>query len=107
MPQVATCKSVPDDLVHCAVTAASQSYLKGAVAQVKGMLYRARQRGHLELDLIVGLWAGDNVPSLSPPQLEQVQEVLECENPDLFKWLTGQETAPADLQANDMFKVLA
>ena len=73
--------------------------------QVKRMLYRARQRGHLELDLIVGLWAEENVPLLKPLQLRQLQEVLECENPDLFKWLTGQDRAPSDLASNGMFKV--
>lgn len=78
---------------------------KQRLLQVKRMLYRARQRGHLELDLIVGLWAEENVPSLKPPELRQLQEVLECENPDLFKWLTGQDAAPSELASNDMFKV--
>ncbi|CAN1842695.1 Succinate dehydrogenase assembly factor 2, mitochondrial, partial [Linum perenne] len=36
------------------------------------LLYRSRQRGFLELDLVLGKW----------------------ENPDLWKWLTGQEQPP-------------
>jgi len=27
------------------------------------------------------------------------------ENPDMFKWLTGQEPAPSSMQENSMFKV--
>lgn len=34
-----------------------------------------------------------------------LQAVLDHENPDLYKWLTGQEVAPADMQQNQAFKV--
>ena len=33
------------------------------------------------------------------------QAVLDQENPDLFKWLTGQEEAPSDMLANPAFIV--
>ena len=33
------------------------------------------------------------------------QVVLNQENPDLFKWITGQEEAPADMAANPAFAV--
>jgi succinate dehydrogenase flavin-adding protein (antitoxin of CptAB toxin-antitoxin module) len=34
-----------------------------------------------------------------------LQGMLDLENPDLFKWLTGQEEPPAELQHNLAFKV--
>ena len=34
-----------------------------------------------------------------------IQAVLDQENPDLFKWLTGQEEAPSDMLANSAFIV--
>jgi len=51
----------------------------------------------------VGLWAERNVPAMSMPQLAAFEEVLDIENPDLFKWLTGQEPAPDALRDNDSF----
>lgn len=34
-----------------------------------------------------------------------LQELLQLENPELFKWITGQEKAPTDLQHNLALKV--
>ncbi len=53
----------------------------------------------------VGLWAERNVPRMSMPQLAAFEEVLDIENPDLFKWLTGQEPAPDALRDNASFTV--
>ena len=62
------------------------------------MLYRARQRGFLELDIIVGEWATRNLTSKSDEFLRSFAEVLDEENPNLFKWLTGQEHLPQEFQ---------
>ena len=74
--------------------------------QVNRLLYRAKQRGFLEMDLLVGMWADKNVPKMDAAQLKAMEEVLDQENPDLFKWLTGQESASEAMQANAAFKVL-
>lgn len=74
--------------------------------KVNRLLYRAKQRGFLEMDLLVGLWAEKNVPKMDAAQLKAMEEVLDQENPDLFKWLTGQESASEAMQANAAFKVL-
>ena len=34
-----------------------------------------------------------------------MQAVLEQENPDLYKWLTGQEQVPTEMQQNPAFLV--
>lgn len=70
---------------------------------VNRLLYRARQRGFLELDLLVGLWAERNIPRMGPHALAAFSEVLDVENPDLFSWLTGQQPAPEELRANAPF----
>ena len=103
-------KPVQAEVSQCAVS--TLTYL-GTIAcssprcwlQIKRMMYRARQRGHLELDLLVGLWAEEHVPSLGRAQLSQLQTLLECENPDLFGWLTGQKAYPPELQDNSAFQV--
>ena len=73
--------------------------------QVSRMLYRARQRGFLELDLLVGMWAEQHVPSMDRAHLDAFQDVLEQENPDMFKWITGQAAAPPSMLKNPVFKV--
>lgn len=100
---------------------------------INKLLYRSRQRGFLELDLLVGLWAEQEVPKMDTHMLQQFTVVLDqvssckrpaagrgaehcCEgapslrvslqeNPDLFKWLTGQQEPPNEMQGNSAFKV--
>ena len=72
---------------------------------VNRLLYRARQRGFLELDLLVGMWAEKNIPLMSPAALESFSTVLDVENPDLFMWLTGQQASPEELRENTPFLV--
>ncbi|KAJ7534302.1 hypothetical protein O6H91_13G088800 [Diphasiastrum complanatum] len=64
------------------------------------IFYRSRQKGFLELDLLLGEWAEDNIQDLHGEQLEVLVEVLDVENPDLWKWLTGQDGAPESLTSN-------
>ena len=41
--------------------------------------------------------ARDNLGALDQPDLKLYQQVIDMENPDLFRWLTGQEEVPADI----------
>ena len=69
------------------------------------LLYRSRQRGFLEMDLLVGIWAEKRVPELSEENLHQFELILDQENPDLYKWLTGQEQPPTDIANNTAYQV--
>lgn len=40
--------------------------------------------------------ARENLASLDAAQLREFQEILDMENPDLFKLFTGQQAVPAD-----------
>lgn len=70
------------------------------------LLYRAKQRGFLELDLLVGRWAQAAVPSMPLEKLRDLHVVLEMENPDLYKWLTSQEEAPQEMLQNAAYRQL-
>lgn len=42
---------------------------------------------------------------MSLPELQAFSEVLDVDNPDLFKWLTGQVPADAGIVQNPSFQV--
>lgn len=85
---------------------ASSSSSEQDSAQVRRILYRSKQRGWLELDLVLGLWAERHVPRMSKVQLDEFEAFLAMENPDLFKWLTGQLEPPGDVAQNSAFQAV-
>ncbi|CAI0446796.1 unnamed protein product [Linum tenue] len=58
------------------------------------LLYRSKQRGYLELDLVLGRWVEEHIRSMDENGIKALVDVLDLENPDLWKWLTGQEQPP-------------
>ena len=57
----------------------------------KQLLYRSRNLGMRELDLLIGTWAEHHIYNLSEPQLQEFHsQVLKHETPDLVKKLMGQ-----------------
>ena len=62
----------------------------------KQLLYRSKQRGWLELDLIMGTWAEQHLERLSESELQQYEAVVRRENPDLMKWLVERVAVPPD-----------
>ena len=60
---------------------------------------------HLSFLILKGNWAESHLHSLSASELQQYSDLLDTENPDLFKYLTRQENPPKELQDNVMYKV--
>ncbi|XP_027338644.1 succinate dehydrogenase assembly factor 2, mitochondrial [Abrus precatorius] len=67
------------------------------------LLYRSKQRGFLELDLVLGKWVEDNIHSLDENKIKALVHVLDLENPDLWKWISGQEQPPESVSKNPVF----
>ncbi|MED6168148.1 Succinate dehydrogenase assembly factor 2, mitochondrial [Stylosanthes scabra] len=67
---------------------------------------RSKQRGFLELDLVLGKWVEDNIRSLDENRLRALVHVLDLENPDLWKWLSGQEKPPESVSSNPVFAAM-
>ncbi|GJN04729.1 hypothetical protein PR202_ga22299 [Eleusine coracana subsp. coracana] len=67
---------------------------------VNRLVYRSKQRGFLELDLVLGNWVEQHVHVMDEANIRALLRVLDLENPDLWKWLSGQEQPPEDLNSN-------
>ncbi|KAH6771976.1 succinate dehydrogenase assembly factor [Perilla frutescens var. hirtella] len=70
------------------------------------LLYRSKQRGFLELDLVLGKWVEENIRSMDESGIKSLVHVLDLENPDLWKWLTCQEQPPEAVNQNPVFVAL-
>jgi len=110
-PFITTAKTFDSTLEH--TLPIDSQFQRGAAcadlpheAKVKRLSYRSKQRGYLELDLIVGSWAEQQLPKMTTKELDEFAVVLDQENPDLFPWLTGQDEAPAHMNDNSVFQQL-
>ncbi|XP_021829358.1 succinate dehydrogenase assembly factor 2, mitochondrial-like isoform X3 [Prunus avium] len=70
------------------------------------LIYRSKQRGFLELDLVLGKWVEEHIHSMDENGIKSLVDVLDLENPDLWKWLSGQEQPPEALKTNPVFTAL-
>ena len=49
--------------------------------------------------------ARDNLPALGEQQLNEFQEIIDMENPDLYRWLTGQDEVPDTINNSLLFEL--
>jgi len=64
------------------------------MGRVRSLIFRSKQRGSLELDLMLGEFAYAALPGFSSEELDAWEDVLDVENPDLFRYLSEQEPVP-------------
>lgn len=65
----------------------------------KKLLHRARYRGFKEADLLIGGFAEDALPSMSAAEMEAFEAILDCNDHDLYAWITGNAEAPKAVDA--------
>lgn len=69
--------------------------MRGMSPRQRRIVYRSRQRGWLELDVLFGGWAARHVPGITcEEELGMVEELLEAETPEMLRWVMGQEDPP-------------
>ncbi len=78
---------------------ASYDALSGAPLAVrrKRLAYRSKQRGWLEVDLLMGSFADAHLGALDAAALDTYEAILNRETLDLYNVITGKEPAPAEL----------
>ena len=66
----------------------------------KRLIWRSKQRGWLEVDMLMGTWAVDNVPKLTKEELDQYEHLLNLETLDLFNVVSKEHVigVPENIQ---------
>lgn len=64
----------------------------------KRLVYRSKQRGWLEVDLLLGTWASENVPNLTVEELDQFEQFVNMETIDIYNVLTLRTDVPEDMR---------
>jgi succinate dehydrogenase assembly factor 2 len=68
----------------------------------KRLLYRSKQRGWLEVDLLLGSWAAQHVPRLTTAELDEYEALLNQETIDIFQIVNGQQPPPPELEGSQV-----
>jgi antitoxin CptB len=65
-------------------------------AQRKKLIFRSDHRGIKEMDLILGTFAREFVPTATQDEIDAYEELLNESDPDLYNWISMREDVPAD-----------
>jgi antitoxin CptB len=60
------------------------------------LLYQARHRGTKEADKVIGGYVERHVAAMTMAQLDELDVILACPDPDLLSWLLGFVPTPPD-----------
>ncbi len=72
----------------------------------KKLLFRAWHRGTREMDLMVGRFAEASMAGFSEAELREFEALLLENDPDLYNWVTGQESVPENSNTSVLQKLI-
>ena len=75
----------------------SQLSSEGLDARRRRLLFRAWRRGIREMDLVFGRFADAKLAALTDAELSEFEQLLDVPDQQMFAWVTGAETAPAEI----------
>ena len=90
-----------DDIEDSAKTANQESQSKEErelEIRKKRLVYRSKQRGWLEVDLLLGTWASENVPFLTLDELDEFESFVNLETIDIYNILTLRSVVPENMR---------
>jgi succinate dehydrogenase assembly factor 2 len=64
----------------------------------KRLIYRSKQRGWLEVDLLLGTWASDFVPTLNDEDLDEFENFVNMETIDIYNVITLRLDVPESMK---------
>jgi antitoxin CptB len=56
----------------------------------KVLLWRATHRGTKEMDVLLGGFARDNIDSMQPSELDELERLIDVPDPELMSWIMGE-----------------
>ena len=59
-------------------------------------LFRAWHRGIREMDILMGSFADAEIGTMPEADLDDFEHLIEVPDPDLFRWITGEDAAPSN-----------
>ncbi|MEO0381203.1 MAG: succinate dehydrogenase assembly factor 2 [Pseudomonadota bacterium] len=65
--------------------------------RIKRLHMRSMRRGIKEMDLILSAYAGTHLDGMDDAQLDLYDALLNENDQDLIRWVTGQDVPPAEL----------
>ena len=74
-------------------------------AKRRRLLYRSRNRGTKETDLLLGRFASRHLEAFDDRQLARYEALLRESDPDILAWIAGREAPPPE-HDNDVMKFL-
>lgn len=67
----------------------------------KRLVYRSKQRGWLEVDLLLGTWASENVASLDSVELDEYENFVNMETIDIYNVVTLRSDVPEEMKGSE------
>jgi len=67
----------------------------------KRLIYRSKQRGWLEVDLLLGTWASEHVMNLDNDELDQFEAFVNMETIDIYNVITLRLDVPEEMKTSD------
>ena len=80
---------------------------EGLDSRRRKLLFRSWHRGIREMDLILGGFADAEIATLTVPELDQYERLLEIQDADLLAWVTGTKSVPAAFDTALMARIVA
>ena len=85
----------------------TQRSSEGLDVRRRRLLFRAWRRGVREMDLIIGRFADVHIERFDEPALDDFERLIEVPNAELYAWVVGAETVPADYDTDVLAKLKA
>ena len=73
----------------------------------KLLLWRASHRGTKEMDLMLGGFVRDNIDSMQPSELDELEALIALPDPQLLAWIMGEEAVREDYRCATIERFLA
>lgn len=80
--------------------------IKNKDQMIKKLLYQSCNRGCKETDLIIGLFARENLGKMNDNDLLTFEKILQQNDADLYDWYVGKKPIPKEISSGIMTKIM-